>query len=468
MRGQSTTATVDGQHTQSSNTNLRRSVRFWQSNGVPLNFAPTSALDSVQTMNYANPSPHKAARRHGVCTGSLWKQIVQGTPSSSPSSGLSRGGRRRNKEQADDKTRKSYEFFVLAGVLLVSYSDYNAYMRGDHPVSVIKIVGASSWNTSGGGPGSDFSSQRNGFRLVSSRGVHYGCTAPTPKDSALWITCLHAGLEASYQQSFPEPQVLKPPNPRESAKRRGGMFREKATACQSCGRGVEVVTLSTPLPQYGLESRCFVCPECLVAQGVLLDVYQRNQLYACHLHEKNMIESAKTACFELLQKKSSTSKFGGAATEANALRDLISSTSFGLLRRSCPRLEFVCVDFEHGVIDAIEFVEFLEDSKTDELIELKREAFLVAGDMGSAMKLLLEYTVSGEVDMLSHILGYFVKLCEEGEIESVSFFWPQFLGLHLQMLPPTDFVQNQRVELMEDFLLTIATRYSVQLALDLT
>jgi phosphatidylinositol 4-kinase len=118
-------------------------------------------------------------------------------------------------------------------------------------------------------------------------------------------------------------------------------------------------------------------------------------------------------------------------------------------------------------------------------VGLKKEAFKVAGDMSAALKLLYEYALPPDrglmpqikrylpnrlrdnSDMLAAILEFFLDLCDEGQLEAVSFFWPQLCHIHMQMLPPRGVEEMIRVELMEDFLLTVATRYSVHLALDL-
>eukprot|EP00580_Thalassiosira_gravida_P016953 CAMPEP_0201665478 /NCGR_PEP_ID=MMETSP0494-20130426/6608_1 /ASSEMBLY_ACC=CAM_ASM_000839 /TAXON_ID=420259 /ORGANISM="Thalassiosira gravida, Strain GMp14c1" /LENGTH=1606 /DNA_ID=CAMNT_0048144447 /DNA_START=213 /DNA_END=5033 /DNA_ORIENTATION=+ len=129
--------------------------------------------------------------------------------------------------------------------------------------------------------------------------------------------------------------------------------------------------------------------------------------------------------------------------------------------------------------------------RTKETICLKKEAFKVAGDMSAALKLLYEYALPVErrkntpslknnsrvyssyvgardnADMLAAILEFFLDLCDEGQMDSVEFFWPQLCHVHMQMLPPRDTEEMIRVELMEDFLLTVATRYSVHLALAL-
>jgi len=138
-------------------------------------------------------------------------------------------------------------------------------------------------------------------------------------------------------------------------------------------------------------------------------------------------------------------------------------------------------------------------------LELKKEALKISGDMTTAMKLLhdnalgissplapprnanlpstsntlvplnvLPANISGSgmhssnsLDMLTCLLELLLDLCDEGELAAVAFFWPQLRHIHLSMLPPANATEMCHVELMEDFLLTVACKYSVQLALEL-
>ena len=398
-----------------------------------------------------------AIRENGCCRGSLWKQQVQGV-SQSPKSA---------RESSDD-TRKSFEYCVLSCVLFISYSDYNSFLRGDHPTNILRIVGASAFKTSKNV--SDLSSGQSTFRMVTFQGTHIYCTAPTPLDCNTWLAALHSGLEASYSLSEREPTILTPPAKQRSKGR--GMFRDKQVPCTSCGRVPEIITLATPLPQYGYETRCHVCPECLVSQGVWLDIHHRNQLFSSYQHELDSFRKARDACYSLINvceidHADSSEPAAPTASKVNALRDLISTPGFCTYRRLSPRLEKSCREFELGELDAVEFIELLDDTPDTEIAELKKQAFRVAGDMGSAMKLLADYAFSADVDMFRHILDFFLDLCDEGDLSSVAFFWPQLQCLHLRMLPPIDSNELIRVELMEDFLLTVALRHSVQLSLEI-
>ena len=161
--------------------------------------------------------------------------------------------------------------------------------------------------------------------------------------------------------------------------------------------------------------------------------------------------------------------------------------------------------------------------------QLKQQAFRnCAGDMGTAMKLLLEQAIpthyssssssssgttskgmdvssrndtfantqNDNIDLFRCVLEFLLDLCDDSRgsnnhvttppedvttlsstttttstvtsnLSSISFFWPQLCHIHLRMLPATDATSLARIDLMEDFLLTVATKYSIHLALEL-
>ena len=196
---------------------------------------------------------------------------------------------------------------------------------------------------------------------------------------------------------------------------------------------------------------------------------------------------------------------------AASLLDIVSTGSFIEYRQRSTLLDSLCQRLEtNGTGFAPEFLESIqefaraaestsfngvelecEDGADNSVMHhrqrvgLKKEAFKVAGDMSAAIKLLYEYALPpdrglmpqikryspnrlrDDSDMLAAILEFFLDLCDEGQLEAVSFFWPQLCHIHMQMLPPRGVTEMIRVELVEDFLLTVATRYSVHLALDL-
>mmetsp|Transcript_38909 Transcript_38909/g.57250 ORF Transcript_38909/g.57250 Transcript_38909/m.57250 type:complete len:1058 (-) Transcript_38909:7-3180(-) len=190
-----------------------------------------------------------------------------------------------------------------------------------------------------------------------------------------------------------------------------------------------------------------------------------------------------------------------------SLLQLLQTPGFATFRRRSRALEIECRKLETGLCSgAAEFLDILEGicgpMETDSSdakrgseqyhranMELKKQAFKVSGDISITIKLLYDHalgvnvinsetnkdnscfisttTTGNNIYMLQCILEFLLDLCEEGELAAVAFYWPQLCHVHLQMLPPTNADELMRVELMEDFLLTVAANHSVQLALEL-
>lgn len=320
-------------------------------------------------------------------------------------------------------------------------------------------MGASAWN--------DHSTKETttkqaaadtSFRIMTSNGTQMYCTAPTSMDRNVWLASLHAGLEASF--ASPQGETLPPflpPSPR--------VRGSKRNYCKSCGKlAYQIVLEGAPLPQYGVEGKCQVCPLCSLAQGVVLDVQRINNIYQQQVYEKETLEKAKKQCWNVVEQAPNEE----AATEKLLL--LISSPEFGTFRRVSPTLGQTCTLLETSQYAPSEFLESFSASKEEsQQCEYKKQAFRVAGAMGAAIQLLQNCCSDDNEsqEMLSYILELFLDLCQEGELSSVAFFWPQLQCIHLRMLPPENALQLQKVELFEDFLLTVATKYSIQLALEL-
>jgi hypothetical protein len=184
----------------------------------------------------------------------------------------------------------------------------------------------------------------------------------------------------------------------------------------------------------------------------------------------------------------------------NLVGQVIDSPQGLALQRLSPTLKSLCSQFQHGMIGVLEFMELLEHAmgiRDPAMAELKKQAFRVAGDMGTALKLLYEQCLppkqssaseeamlehhsshhsrnrgahdpnANSIELLQCILEFFLDLVEEGELNTLAFFWPQISNIHLQMLPPRDTTSLQKIELFEDFLLTVASKHSIHLAIQL-
>lgn len=287
---------------------------------------------------------------------------------------------------------------------------------------------------------------------------------------------------------------------------------------------------AAPLPEYGMEVRVDLCHDCCIAQGVLHHVRYLGWLYEVEASGRASIclawKKVQKVVDRIAWENAGLINEGGIPFDgmrkwssqlvptnrnyeaiAGALLELTVTESFMVHRRRSISLDSICREFQTcGSGFATEFMESIEevvrtadgschfsleqglDRDTKRHVEkicLKKEAFKVAGDMSAALKLLYEYALSPERrnlplqsstgissvkdsgGMLAAILEFFLDLCDEGQLEAVAFFWPQLCHIHMQMLPPRDTDEMVRVELMEDFLLTVSTHYSVHLALEL-
>jgi hypothetical protein len=291
--------------------------------------------------------------------------------------------------------------------------------------------------------------------------------------------------------------------------------------CLSCGRFPPESAMrpysGTPLLQYGMENKISVCQSCLIGQGVLRNVMHLKGLYACDAHERVALIKGREIAIKAMERavtQNDDSALSGLincnieegmeilAVTSNdctnklenivmtpqihsSLLNLTNNVSFTACRRRSSALDGISMKLENGVIGTAEFLELLNEyaqealmssSVQTESISMKKEALMVAGDMRAAIQMLHEHALPkdisstsslGKTEMLSCALEFFLDLCEHGEISSVAFFWPQICHIHLQMLPATDSESLARIELVEDFLLTVSVRYSVHLALEL-
>ena len=497
-------------------------------------------------------SAERASRDRGVCRGSLW---VQQKPLLT-------------KTKNNDST-KALNYCILVGANLNNYENVQNYHRGDHPVSMVHIVGASAWNPIGSAHGtSNNADSSTSFRLVTEQGTHLYCAAPTSTCRDLWLGALHAGLDRSLvEATIPKQQPLQPPAPGKTGSRLRPRIKKH---CISCGAVEDPVATPirvkcVPVPHYAKETRCDLCQNCLVSQGLLNHVYFLRELLASAQHERKALMVAKQLCWNAMKEANpdlerevqeaalaaeaavneqsmgitastspsnntatttttttgeATHEGGGSSSSSNETREsssswsvvddpfqsqawihlpptlestkavmklITSSAELLSLQRISLTLETCCEQIQQGIMgvpDMLEQIENVMGSSAnkngilDQHAEMKKQAFRVAGDMGTAMKLLHDLALPrneyqqqqqqhSNLDMFICLLEFLLDLCEGGELASVAAFWPQLCHIHLRMLPCDNIAELQRVELLEDFLLTVATKYSIHLALDL-
>ena len=422
------------------------------------------------------------AKRHaGVCQGSLIKAVEAGPggSSSSKSSGYLR---------SSSAPAKVPEYCVLVGVRLTCYESWLSMDKGHHPTAIYSVVGASAISNAG-----DAS-----FRVVTNQGTHLWCLPPSSTCRDLWLRALIAGLERHFAASSSNggaPRLLKPIKPRYHA----ANMKNPPLFCNSCGKlekqDFPLVPSCSPLAQYGMESRMDLCPKCHVAQGLVEHVQWMQELYAAQYQEQQALLKARVAVLKSLlpglqedsiSKTEPTTQIELTPLSHHKLSGVLTSAQCVDYSRVSPTLEKLSIQFSQGLLGCMEFIELLEHSmgiKDSAMAKLKQQAFRFNGDMGTALKLLAEHALpnphladddfadnssnQNSIELLQCILEFFLDLLEEGELQSVAFFWPQLLNIHLQMLPASDSASLQRIELVEDFLLTVSTQHSIQLAIEL-
>lgn len=378
------------------------------------------------------------------------------------------------------------EYCVLVGTRMTCYESWLCMDKGHHPTAIYSVVGASAVTNA----------NDDSFRVVTNQGSHLWFCPPSTNCRDLWLRALNAGLERQFASSNgSDTRILKPVKPKYHANN----MKNPPRSCNSCGKlekaEFPLLYSSSPLAQYGMEARQDLCPKCSVAQGVVEHVQWMQELYAAQYQEQEALEKARIAVLKGLKPGISPEEIS--QTEPTTHIELTplshhkldavltGAECLGYCRLS-PTLERLCIEFSQGLVGCMEFVELLEHAigiKDQALAKLKQQAFRVNGDMGTALKLLAEHALphpmrqdddasdnavnQNSTELLQCILEFFLDLLEEGELQSVAFFWPQLLNIHLQMLPASNAVSLQRVELVEDFLLTVATQHSVQLAAEL-
>ena len=382
----------------------------------------------------------------------------------------------------------------MVGARLLCYESMASCTYGHPPSASYQVVGAASGNDN-----------NTSFRLVSNQGTFLLFSTPTHSCRDVWLGALGAGLERQLL-SGNQTNEYDPNNNNKQWKKVkprcqpiNSLTYKMPNFCHSCGK-VErlefpLLLNGTPLCQYGEEERVDICPKCQMAQGVVDDCVWISELYASTLQEQEAIRLARRLLIQKINPKMVVvSDTQPVPLELKPLsHDLVSRALQGpeclQYIRVSPTLQRLSFQFQQGYMGVLELAEVLEHAigiKDPQLAQLKTQAFRVAGDMGTALKLLHENALppsgggggdedssgiggpnNNSTELLQCILEFFLDLLEDGELATLGFFWPQLLNIHLQMLPATNAASLKRIELMEDFLLTVATKYSIHLAAEL-
>lgn len=408
----------------------------------------------------------------GVCQGSLVKAVEAGAGITVSSGFLI----------SSSAPVKVPEYCLLAGVRLTCYESWLCMNSGHAPTAIYSVVGASAASNS-----TDAS-----FRVVTNQGTRLLFDAPSTRCRDIWLKSLNAGLERYFASSDIE-TVLEPVKPRYRTEN----MRNPPKHCGSCGKlerhEFPLVHNARPLSQYGMETRMNLCSSCEVAQGMVEHVQWMQELFSASKLEQEMLTKARVAILKALipdlktediSTTQPTTRIELSSLSHHQLSVALSSEECIKYCSSSPTLDRLKKELEEGLVGCMELVEIIEHSigiKDQSMAKLKQQALRFNGDMGTALRMLATHALPNPLhqadedktidqkstELLQCILEFFMDLIDEGELQSIAFFWPQLLNIHLQMLPASDAISLGRVELMEDFLLTVATNYSVHLAIEL-
>ena len=329
------------------------------------------------------------------------------------------------------------------------------------------------------------SSGNDAFRLVTHQGTHLLCRAMTTDCREVWLAAITAGLERSLAegQQGVEMETFAKVKPRMHNKRN----LKHQPYCHSCGKmerlEFPLIKEGTPILQYGEEERVDITENCYEAQGVVDHVKFVREMYRYQELDQYAIQQARYLVLKKLKPELEidhanprplTGQIQLTKTSASEVAQLFIRPDFKALQRASSTLHDLATEFEQGIIGVLELLELMEQSlgiRDKEMAALKKQAFRMAGDMGTSLKMLAEQAMPSHqytsTELLQCILDFLLDLCAEGEIQTIAFYWPQLCNIHLQMLPPTDVASLKRIELMEDFLLTVAANHSVHLAIEL-
>lgn len=330
-------------------------------------------------------------------------------------------------------------FGELTGSFLRIYDSYTSWKRNEVPWQIWEQVGNAACDK-----------DRCSFRLVTRHSTTVYCTMASSQERNLWLNALQTALERFLATEDKITRRETKAQPVHHASSKGPFLWGNSNSgnwnCVVCQKR-KADTIAVP---FGYEKRQSVCSDCAIAEGLLWHMISYHGMQLAFQEEIGLIAETRDMV----------------ATNNSYLQ----TEEFTLKARQCPSLQELTMsgndDKQNNALEVLDDLVGISEAA-----ELKKQAFVVAAaDMGTALQLLQEQALSVDTSnntVLQAVLDFLLDLCEQGELSSVAFFWPQICHLHLRMIPAVTALQQRRCELMQDFLLTVATRYSIHLALEL-
>ncbi|GMH52869.1 hypothetical protein TL16_g01329 [Triparma laevis f. inornata] len=406
---------------------------------------------------------------------------------------------------------------VLTGTNLLLYPDENSWLSGSMPLTSLQICSATDPPPQSTSPT---------FTIFTFSRTLVQCTV---EKSALtpWLTSIYNGCAGRITSSNPsktiscQPEISHFPTPTptpsspsqktwsynrlplKSSSRTcplthctfNDSLLNQFKNCVPCGRRLSstvIIPRACPLQQYGFETPCDICIQCFGGQGilnstsasVLWGVSERYEIKAT-LSAHSIICAAiglgvnEPTTPRSSPKKSSQdeedfvvvqqpkpSRIKEAVEGDKALEEKLST----LKTRSPVLKELMGMLRGENPITDSEFLTRLRQSSEEITTPNPSHPFLpVAEDLVTTVKALEHAaTKPGPISSLKIILNYLLSLCEEQDtIKQVHLFWGQIVNIYGTIVGGVGVEAWRRVEVLEDFLLTVGVKFSEQMGLEM-
>ncbi|CAM9557672.1 unnamed protein product [Chrysoparadoxa australica] len=329
-------------------------------------------------------------------------------------------------------------YCVLIGAALYSYESASAYRRHSPPCSVVELIGCSVFEGS--------------LVYVTAGGHSQYCTFLSPKEKEEWLVAMKFGVEMHLGQParVSEPTGLQPGAAAESdtCQVTGVSFgvTNPRYNCSSCGCACthESCSREIPLPQHGMDQAVRVCTRCFLAQHLLCHLSMLNNMFACHLHERQLALRGRPFALAQMKKHCQTTEMEADSVKEGLVlleKGLVREEEFGRLLQAEQRYQR-----DEAANGFVAHFQAIAENCDDQVLCL--------------VTLLMEEDISIYEFQVAIVALYQVKL------HDIDFYWPQLVHALYQLIPAHTLEGILKVELLEDFLLWCC-RLSAHLALKL-
>ena len=324
----------------------------------------------------------------------------------------------------------------------------------------------------------------------------YVCVYASERE--MWVSAIHCGVEARFNPSStppapPTPSLLKPStNPPRPVYTRP-VYTPPAPApfsCHACSLPDTALT-PLPLPLYSIEHSALLCPTCTLAAGVTTVVSMHANMFEIERYQRKACEEGLRLAMTVVKQHAGETPAPGTTPSArtsestslensweeippphdpiiipsphsslNSLKTLLRSPGYMTLRRRSRVLDVACVEI---LGDRSSLDDFLADLQPPP----PPSASAIASNMSTAIRLLADLSLDpGPIlPLFKAVIAFLHGLSYDG-VGNVATFFVQIKQIYFRCIPAKTTDDLCKLDLMEDFLLSLATRH-VNLGLDL-